>query len=1457
MTLPDDEGKEVRVDVSKLKNKKPGGWRRDTTYDSFETAGWWSQSTVSFIEPILEKARKRSLEASDLKEVAEEETMEYQEKVFNKFWKRKLKQISKSTFKRTLVGLENSDPDQKLFKKKKNPWKDMHSRVDAGEFSNHTHIQQFETAVMEVINQHYKLLAPDCIRCRIGMCPLPEGVPETKSFPPPDPAHEQISPVVARMKQVIGTCEPSLQDTIFKMYKRDFIIGSLWGLAQSIAPFAPVYLYPQVSDILIGYTRYTPEGVAFIQKDEKYLIYIYAAVVLVAISFMGFAMYRTFVYSTKLGVKFRACLAGAITKKSLLLSQNGWQSAGGHSKIFTLLHADTERIFLTTTSLLGLAFYVPTLALLAIGALFFLLSWTTIVGVAFLIILTPYNVSIAMSFVQKFIERMGKTDGRTKKVHEMIENIRGVKFYQWEKEYATQIGAIRQEEVKIIYGLMLRIAKLMSSTQFTPFVFQTVILVTYASVYPDDLTARKIFTSLALSHVLRISTVIIPFVWSGLSQSLIGLRRIQSMLCKEQAAPRKIKTKDSCVTVTQGSISWESSGGKGSTPTPILSDINFKADAGELVMIVGKVGSGKTSFLSGLLGEVTHSSGEFHIGGDIAYCPQTPWIASGSIKQNIQWGRKLPGLVDSESDYRKVVKDVALLQDIENQFPEGDATVIGEKGINISGGQKARIALGRAVYRDADVYLFDDVLSAVDAHVGKYIFEKVLKKQLSGKTRILVTNQLQFIHEADRLYSAEPGGRLVEINIKKYASDLRGIADDYSDLTLAQLVNEFMTTQTDAEEAKQRADTASVCTEVTTGSVVENEKVFKNKKFSGKDLEVAEVLLEEDVSLSTYKQYFGQYGGKLWWSGIVLGHFIFNFCDKFSQIWLGWYAERGGRQSAAWYRGYIIEDRMSTGVWFICYIGIITIGCLVFALREYEFGKGACRPCINLYKNELKAVLASPTEFFDTTPVGRILTRFVNDWEAVDFQVPIYASQFSTAVGMLFSAMVMISLTLPWFTLMYIPIGLSVYWILTRNAASIQLRRLFNITKSPVSNNFAENLRGLATIRAYGQQDIVLRDQAAAVDTNHKCFMTERMAFEWVRLRVNFLSGVIMGSIFVILGLVSDDVTDSTLGILISQGVFIVLSVSQTFLMLQQLDLAMNSAERVLEYCDLPPEESTAAAMKALPKPKNWPTEGRMSICNLSVRYRKNLPLAVRDVNIEIEPGWKIGIVGRTGAGKSTLLKTLFRLMRPESGFKLIIDGVNANKMNLKDLRSLFAIIPQEPILFANSVRKNIDPFDKVNDDELRSALKKCHLEEHLQSRAERLATKDILDVTISDDTLSIGQRQMLCLARALVLGRKFLLLDEATASVDVYTDKLIQSTLLSAFADCTVLTIAHRLNTITHSDRILVMDCVDGVGEVAQYASYGELLDDTEGIFYELAKNAKLIGENGVRNDSDNESLV
>eukprot|EP01064_Diplonema_japonicum_P030647 TRINITY_DN5266_c0_g1_i1.p1 TRINITY_DN5266_c0_g1~~TRINITY_DN5266_c0_g1_i1.p1 ORF type:complete len:1448 (+),score=398.60 TRINITY_DN5266_c0_g1_i1:73-4344(+) len=1401
-------------------------------YSRREHASCMEEVTLSYITPVMQKARDGDLKLDDLDPILDSEKAINQDERFKEAWNAALAKVDSASFKRAMTTVTQRDKDRLLFKDE-SAWADLKGRVDAGEFSDHTHLQAFQEECSKVIDTAYKAIAPDCVRCMCKMCPLPEGMPEAKGLPPADPAHQgKMALLISSLNYAVLSSQPKLSHLLYGVYIKEIIYSALLGLGQALPPFVPIFLYPKLIDCLIpteipdGRVAGAPYELETI--DPTWYGYIYAGIIAVAIFFMALCMTRSFLTAYSVGTKLRSCMASAITDKALRISQKGWLSAGGHSKIFNLLLGDVERIFQQCQGLLGMVFFIPISTLFALIYLFYVMSWPTVGGLVILCIAIPYNYHIADTFIKLFVERMLKADGRTKKVHEMIENIRGVKFYQWEQQYVDEIMEVREGECEIIFVLIAKIAQLVTSSTFSPFLFQTVILVIYALWDEEGLDTEKVFLSLSLTHVLRGSFIFLPFIYAGYVQAEIGFTRVQDFLCKVEAAPQPLGEQDGKITCKNGKFGWE----KGK---PVLSNINLDIQKGDLVMVVGKVGDGKSSLISSLLQEITEMEGEIHLGGTIAYCPQTPWIVSGTLKANIEWSRKGKGKgAQNARDYHQAVKNVALLPDLQTQLQDGDGTIIGEKGINISGGQKARVALARALYSEADIYLLDDVLSAVDAHVGKHIFDNALQKQLGNKTRILCTNQIQFLQHATRVYSLEKcedgGNTLVEVDINEPVPGSH----------FEELMNEFKRQQAKAVEARDDELEKQSAISSASSFDAENEvTAFRKDGFEGNKLLEDEVVEDGEVTWATYRAYFSHFGGFWWWALYIFGHVVFNVSDKFSQIWIGWYAAQGQEQSIAWHNARIITDE-PTAMWFGVYIGSIAFGSLVLALREYMYAYGAVRPCRTLYREELVRVLKSPTQFFDTTPVGRILTRFVNDWEAVDFMVPLFMAQTFIQFSLLGGAAVMIALTLPWFTIMFIPIGLSIWYVVHQDAASLRLRRLFNVTKSPVSNIFAENLRGLSSIRAYGQGAVVAHDQREAIDLNHACFMGERIVFEWVRLRVNMLAAAIMVSTVLIIIFVKDELTPTDLGLAISQGVFIVLSIANAFLMRQQMDMSMNSTERVLEYTRLPEEEPEEVSKNCAKMPENWPKHGELDIEELSVRYRKELPLAVRDVNIHVEGGWKVGIVGRTGSGKSTLLKTLFRLMRPEKGFKLMIDGFDASTLSINDLRSIFAIIPQEPVLFANTVKKNIDPFNNSTEEMLRDAIKKCHLHDYLQERAGE--DGDVLEVMITDDALSIGQRQMLCLARALVLNRKFLLLDEATASVDIHTDKLIQETLVTAFADCTVLTIAHRLNTITHSDRILVMTSTDGVGHVAQYGTYGELLEDTEGIFHTLAKQAKLI---------------
>ena len=1436
----DSDAKElVEVDVAadeehsvlltnRIHEERPEGF-----LTAYESANVFSKYTASYVTPLLDKARKDGLSMNDVDPLPVGSGAEHMYDTWTALWDEECEKINAATFEATLDKLMKQDKAKRLFKTLK-PWGSLIRQVKEGKFTSHKHLQSFGDQAKAIIRKAYTDAAPSCKRCKKGICPLPQGMPAMEGMPPQDPGHPaSLGLLLFSLEKIIQDGQPSFVRSMLRLFKKDIITGGLWGLGQSVPAFVPIFLFPRLIDALVKGT------------DPTWYVYIYAAVVFVVFSFMSVCLTQTNVVAAGVAVKFRGCIGLAITRKSMSLTESGWSSAGGVGVVFSLMNADVEKVFQQMQGLLPLMLYLPTQLVLGLIYMAYLVTWASLGGVGVLMVMFPLSYHFAERMIELVIQKMRKSDARCKALHEMVENIRGVKFYSWEDEYVNEVMKHRSHEARLMMNVLKQIARLLTVMNITPFFYQAAIIILYVAFADDKLTTEKLYNVLSVAQIVRTAVRSLPFCYSATVQQRISARRVQAFMIKESSdsLDRKSTASGGGVDVKDASFSWtlaseedkKEKDKKAKEPSISLKNINFHAAEGELVVVVGKVGSGKSTFLSGLLGEVTEVLGDVTTNGTTAFCAQTPWIFSGSVRDNVEWGRGREG-GKNQAAYEAAMEMCALLTDLSTQFEDGDATMIGEKGINISGGQKARVSLARAVYSDAQIFLLDDVLSAVDAHVGKYIFENAIQKGLAGKTRILVTNQMQYVEYADRVYSVE---KLVGEEGAHTLTEMDK-ANPLPGSSFEQLTTEFkrqVLEKNGDEEEEEKSVTIAAATEEVTA------KAFRQKLYKRRhELARAEDIEHGDVQFGTYIKYLKQFGGAPYWVLMFFGYLSVMALEKFSEIWLGWSTEEGKEQSATFYKGFIIGDK-SDVFWLGIYGAIVIVASLLFAVREDRFANGASQPPMKLYRTTLRRVVRCNLAFFDVTPVGRILTRLVNDWEAIDFLVPLYCSQCALQFSLIFASLITICLTIPYFCLMFIPIVAVIMFVIKRNKASLQLRRFFNVSKAPVSNIFAENLRGLPTIRAFGQQNTVLRDQVLALDVNHAMFLSERFSFEWVRLRLTFLSGVVMTAMILFMLLVKDSLDEASLGLIVTQGVYIVLATSQAFLMRQQLDLASNSTERIFEYCRLPPEEDPATARKALrPPEKNWvPAHGKLEIKNMSVRYRPGLPLVLGNVNLTVEPGHKVGIVGRTGSGKSTLLKTLFRLMKPDKGYQVFIDGVEVSKFCLKDLRKLFAIIPQEPVMLTGTVRRNIDPFNQSNTAELNEALRKCHLQDHLQERAG--ANKSPLEVVVSEDTLSLGQRQMMCLARALVLKRRFLLLDEATASVDVHTDKLIQQTLRTAFADCTVLTIAHRLNTITDSDRILVMDASrTGVGEVNQYGSFADLVADEDGVFYSMAKHAKVI---------------
>eukprot|EP01065_Artemidia_motanka_P043322 TRINITY_DN598_c0_g1_i3.p1 TRINITY_DN598_c0_g1~~TRINITY_DN598_c0_g1_i3.p1 ORF type:complete len:1640 (+),score=558.26 TRINITY_DN598_c0_g1_i3:85-4920(+) len=1567
-----------------------------------DTASLWSKLFVLHVVPIMRLAQDRTITEDDIGGLPVANRAKENHRRMMDEWNAGCALIGPKDFTDAFEKVVQSDAKRELIKEPGVAWAPLRRRVEAGEFKSWKDWQEFHEAVQEVVRGSYTKADPDCPLCAIAAavpsitCPLPRSMPKIKGLPTPSKTHAKLGPVLEATLAESTGIYPSLMGVAYRVNRKLLWWGALWGLLQGSTVFANIFLIPEMTktlsqapdDVLLpnGTVVPTPDP-----RDAQYMGYVYSAIAFGATVAMSFGMLVMFTSCLHFAEQLRAQLATALHSKALRLSKHGWKQMGGHGKIFNLLNTDVDTVFLQSYFMMGMVLYLPVQMVLAIAFLFYIVSWTTCAGLVVMAVAMPYIYGVGNELISAFIGRMQFSDTRVKKQHELIEHIRGVKFFCWEKKALDEVEALRETELSQVKILLRTLARLLFATALAPYVFQAAILAVYSAVY-EDLSVDALFQSVAIVGVLRLSFAVVPMVYSQYLTASAALYRVGYFLmqdetkCPPSDPSVQLSTQnDGRAEIRNANFRWLK---KAASPT--LRDVNIRVGRGELVMVVGRVGCGKTSLLEGFLGEMIYEDGAgkggfVHLGGSVAYAAQTPWVFNATLRENVLWHRDF-----DQDKYDEVVDSVCLGPDLD-MLTHGDMTEIGEKGINLSGGQKARVSLARCVYSDPDIVLMDDPLSAVDAHVGKKIFDKVVRGILKDKTRLLVTNQLQYLRQADRVFVMTNG--TIEEDDPKVAMDTFASTPAAERSTLQELLAEFQSRQQSIVESSgqalvvlaavvaaeifdpsapgnlsfARADSAHVSAPGSgLSSAVGDVQEHKADAKAAKDLIQEEEIEEGTVTWRTYWRFMKQFaqGGRagVFWTLLFSAHLIQNLIERFSQIWLGWYVEENMTQSLGWYRSEYIEGDHHTAFWLGCYIAFLIAGCMIIGIREWFYARGAIRPCRALSMAHTKAILACPMDFFDTTPIGRIITRFTFDWMALDSQVPMSLMMCITQFGLLITSLIVIAVGLPWF-LCAIPLIFAGYcWILQMDKASLQLRRIFNKTKSPVNDVFAGTLHGLSTIRAFKRQPEVTEEEFSALDNNNAAFTAERFAFEWVRLRVNLLGAFIVGCSFVLITLLRDDLTPSTVGFLISQCVFFVTTVGVAFLTRQELNMAMNSIERIANHLELTPEESDEMRQEALEAPQNWPSAGCIDIKHLYVRYRPGLPLVLNDVSVRIEAGWRVGICGRTGGGKSTLLKSMFRLMHPETTldngiptrFSFEIDGVPAHKLSLTALRSAMAIIPQEPVVFSGSVKRNVDPFGTASGlREIWQAVRDCHLEPHIRRRAaavtetvkwslpargDVVVCKDLkitavqnpelsfrldgkimrtqegfraehgadgqakwdaaaeseksmsaavdqqllevnqvqvrcdeeaaellrqadgtvvietgsdpLEVGVNDDSLSVGQRQLLCLARALVLRRRILLLDEATASVDVVTDALIQKTLVTKFKGVTQIAVAHRLNTIVDCDRILVLVPMKGDtpeqqgGRVAQYGRFDDLVADKEGPFRGLAKEAGLLHE-------------
>jgi ATP-binding cassette subfamily C (CFTR/MRP) protein 1 len=841
-----------------------------------------------------------------------------------------------------------------------------------------------------------------------------------------------------------------------------------------------------------------------------------------------------------------------------------------------------------------------------------------------------------------------------------------------------------------------------------------------------------------------------------------------------------------------------------------LQDINFHIESGSLVAVVGTVGSGKSSFLSAILGELeplkdskVYIPRPVNAGpGYVSYCAQTPWVVNDTLRGNVLFGREY-----DEERYQKVLNACALIDDLA-VLPAGDMTEIGERGINLSGGQKARVSLARALYsNDTKLVLMDDPLSAVDAHVGEHIFSKAINGELSkGLTRILVTHHVHLLSRCDSVIVLEDGrikhhGRYADL--VKQGVDFAGAID----------VSKAHGADEDGVAAQEE--------EAEAGSKEENlsDDARAKLKKSGKKLVKDEERAEGRVAGSHYFHY-AKAGGIFLAILTCLVQAAGRGSEIASGFWLSHWAEESFKASVA---GKPFNTNFYVGIYAM--FGLV--GVLGLTLRAVLVAIHRMRASRSLHDNLVVRILRAPVSFFDVTPTGRILNRFAADMDKVDLELTQSLSQgISTVSNVLGAIAAMIAATKGTFLVPMIPISYLYYviqgWF---RKTSTELQRINNIANSPIFADFSQTLSGTSTIRAYEEEQRFFQKCKSSFDTMNASYILVQLVNYWLGLRLDLLGGFMAAFIGGIAVATSSSgfIPAGWLGLALTYSIEMTAYLKHGVRMIATIEAQMSSVERILYYSQNVESEPDEFTDKD-PAPGTWPDKGAIELKHASMRYRDG-PLVLKNVSVKIKPGEKVGVCGRTGSGKSSLMVALFRISEIEKdGGVILIDGVNTGEIGTSALRLNLSIIPQDPVLFSNTVRYNLDPFANASDEEVWEVLKKVRMAEVIAALPGGL----LEEVAEGGENFSQGQRQLLCIARSLLRKPKVLVMDEATASIDNETDAAIQQMIRENFKDATVLTIAHRLNTIMDSDRVLVLDD----GRVAEYDSPEKLLAKEDSLF-------------------------
>mmetsp|Transcript_6430 Transcript_6430/g.9093 ORF Transcript_6430/g.9093 Transcript_6430/m.9093 type:complete len:1412 (+) Transcript_6430:44-4279(+) len=1286
----------------------------------------------------------------------------------------------------------------------------------------------------------------------------------------------------------------SLQSSIMSVIGRRFVVAGIIKFGNSTLQFG----FPLLLNALLKFIEETDTG-KIDESDaswERYKGYWLSVLLLLCMAAKAVTENFYFQAVHRAGYQAKAAVSTAVYSKALRLSSAERQGTT-LGELVNLMQVDATKIemFVPQIHVLwdGLFQIIGYMAIL-----YNLIGWPCFAGLVVMILAGPLQGVIMGKLFGLNRQLVKHTDDRVKVMNEALQGIRCVKMYSWETSFEKNIGQTRATELNFLKHVAYLRGFSRSYISALPGVVAATSFIVYSFATDETVKASTLFGALLAFDQLRFPLLFYPMALAQYAQAQVSIERISRFLgmAEVQLVARKnvpegisggeIKVEnaeiywsdpsipidkktddDSFLDGSSHSSTKNASGEADLTstdddeslssqsqnfPKAVLKDINLRVAPGELCAVIGRVGSGKSTLCSAILNEtILADGGNVSIDGSIAYAAQSPWILNASLRENI-----LFGLPMDEDKYNEVLSICQLSHDL-LMLEDGDMTEIGERGINLSGGQKQRVSVARAAYADADVIILDDPLSALDPEVGKKLFDECIVAFLKGKTRLLVTNQLQCLEHCDTVVALGKG-HIIEQGGYQELMETGG--------EVQRILNNLKEPSEKKNSSSGGVTSDKKAPEEAVGEIEKISEVKKENETT-KDVKGGNLTTEEErnvgaVKLSIYKKYL-QAGGGYWRFTALFSVFI--LCSAITLL--------NGVWVSVWTSDASYERHPMSFYTSLYAATAVGLGFATF-LRSYSTARFGIKASYNLHNNVLASVLRAPMSFFDTTPTGRIISRFSKDMYSIDVELCDFLDFF-----LFMSLSVLVSLgtimyVTPIFGVAIVPILFVYIRILNYfREVSRETKRLESISRSPVYTHFSETLGGLSTIRAYNQATRFNETFDDVLDQNIRAYYTNKTADRWLSVRLELIGAAIAGiaSLLATYVVVNDSVTGggtsnfaSLAGLSISSGITVTGLLNWGVRMFAQLEASMNSCERVLHYTENISHEApfsssaleahaksgiakvsdpsayavVASGGKAVYPSNEWPVSGSITLSNLTMRYRFNTPLVLKGLDVSIAGGERIGVVGRTGSGKSSLLLCLMRIVEPELSANstyespITIDGVDVLRIGLNDLRTKLGIIPQNPVLFSGTVRSNLDPFDQYDDSTIWNALDKCGMKEKVESMPEELGAA----VAEYGDNLSQGQRQLLCLGRALLRQCRILLLDEATSSVDFETDREIQRTLREEFVNSTVLTIAHRVNTIMDSDKILVMK--DGCA--AEFGAPEDLLNDEGSLFSEIVAHSK-----------------